>query len=125
MTDISADERQALCIDHYEDAVESPGQCFFCGVPYPCETVRLLDALEAAERERDVLREALMGECRECWASQFTCPKCGVMESRFISTKKTCMNSKAHGHVHEETLRRGEFIGCERHRAALRSESDE
>ena len=58
MTDISADERQALCIDHYEDAVESPGQCFFCGVPYPCETVRLLDALEAAEREREALHWA-------------------------------------------------------------------
>ena len=47
MTTISAEEREEWRAQHIE---EVEGACSGCSLYYPCPTIRLLDAMEAAEQ---------------------------------------------------------------------------
>lgn len=59
-TPTSADERAEWAKEHYEvlgDEAAYPGECFGCGLDYPCPTARLLADLEHAESSRDFAEE--------------------------------------------------------------------
>lgn len=55
---MNAEERAEIRAEHYPHKHPMSGACV-CGTRYPCATIALLDALDAAERDRAALIEAM------------------------------------------------------------------